>query len=93
MAHFILKKWTHMLIALMDIEVEHTKNQLKAHLLFGLDETTAVAEDIGRELIITGHCMISNQIKNTADAVMTEKIKQVAHKYLWNMGILSSILL
>ena len=51
MAHFMLKKWTHMLTALMDIEVEHTKSQLKACLLLGLDGTTAVAEDIGRQLI------------------------------------------
>ena len=40
-----------MLTALMDIEVEHTKSQLKACLLLGLDGTTAVAEDIGRQLI------------------------------------------
>ena len=51
MAHFMLKEWTHMLTAPIDIEVGHTKSQLKARLLLGLNGTTTVAEDIGRQLI------------------------------------------
>ena len=47
----MLKEWTHMLTAPIDIEVGHTKSQLKAHLLLGLNGTTTVAEDIGRQLI------------------------------------------
>jgi processing peptidase subunit beta len=53
MTHFTLKEWTRMSNAPTDVEGERAKSQLKADLL-GLDRTTAIAEDIGRQLITAG---------------------------------------
>ena len=70
MAHFMLKEGTcTMLTALMDIEVKCTKSQLKDGLLLSLDGTTAVTEDIRKQLITTSHCMTPKQIENAVDAV------------------------
>ena len=33
--------------------------------------------------------MTPKQIENAADAVTIEKIKQVAHKYLWDKDVIS----
>ncbi|KAG6332087.1 hypothetical protein ID866_7005 [Astraeus odoratus] len=87
MAHFTLKEWTRMSVAPTDVEVERAKSQLKAGLLLGLDGTTAIAEDIGRQLVTTGRRMSPKQIENAVDAVTTEEIKRVAQKYLWDKDI------
>ncbi|KAH7099502.1 mitochondrial processing peptidase beta subunit [Auriculariales sp. MPI-PUGE-AT-0066] len=76
LVHFTLREWTRMSIGPLDIEVERAKSQLKASLLLSLDGTTAIAEDIGRQLI-----------ERAVDAVTTDEIKRVAQKYLWDKDI------
>ncbi|KAI0299489.1 Metalloenzyme, LuxS/M16 peptidase-like protein [Russula brevipes] len=85
--HFTLREWTRMSIAPTTAEVERAKSQLKASLLLGLDGTTAVAEDIGRQLVTSGQRMTPRQIEMAIDAVTPEEIKRVAQKYLWDKDI------
>jgi mitochondrial-processing peptidase subunit beta len=87
LAHFTLKEWTRMSIAPTNVEVERAKSQLKASLLLGLDGTTAVAEDIGRQLVTSGRRYTPKQIENAIDAVTTAEIQRVAQKYLWDKDV------
>jgi processing peptidase subunit beta len=87
LAHFTLKEWARMSIAPTDVEVERAKSQLKAGLLLGLDGTTAIAEDIGRQLVTSGRRLTPKQIENAVDAVTPTEIKRVAQKYLWDKDI------
>jgi processing peptidase subunit beta len=87
LAHFTLKEWTRMSTAPTQVEVERAKNQLKAGLLLGLDGTTAIAEDVGRQLVTSGRRMTPHQIEKTIDAVTVDEIKRVAQKYLWDKDI------
>lgn len=82
--HFTLKEWTRMSISPTSVEVERAKSQLKAGLLLGLDGTTAVAEDIGRQLVTSGRRFTPQQIESAVDAVTVDEIKRVAQKYLWD---------
>lgn len=85
--HFTLKEWTRMSMAPTEVEVERAKSQLKAGLLLSLDGTTAIAEDIGRQLVTTGRRMTPKQIENAVDAVTPEEIRCVAQKYLWDKDV------
>jgi mitochondrial-processing peptidase subunit beta len=76
-----------MRIAPTAAEVELAKSQLKASLLLSLDDTTAIAEDIGRQLVTSGQRMTPRQIENAIDAVNTDEIKRVAQKYLWDKDV------
>ncbi|KAF5362906.1 hypothetical protein D9758_007134 [Tetrapyrgos nigripes] len=87
LTHFTLREWTRMSMAPTEAEVERAKSQLKAGLLFSLDGTTAVAEDLGRQLVTTGRRMSPKQIENAVDAVSIDDIKRVAQKYLWDKDI------
>jgi len=87
LVHFTLKEWSRMSMAPTDVEVERAKSQLKAGLLLGLDGTTAIAEDIGRQLVTSGRRLTPRQIENAVDAVTTDEIKRVAQKYLWDKDI------
>ncbi len=87
MCHFTLREWTRMSINPTDVEVERAKSQLKASLLLSLDGTTAIAEDIGRQLVTSGYRMTPQQIEFAVDAVGVEDIKRVAQKYLWDKDV------
>jgi len=87
LAHFTLKEWQRMSIAPTEAEVERAKAQLKASLLLGLDGTTAVAEDIGRQLITSGRRLTPKEIEAAVDAVGTSDIQRVARSYLWDRDI------
>lgn len=83
LCHFTLKEWQRMTIAPTQGEIERAKSQLKASLLLGLDGTTAVAEDIGRQLITTGKRQAPHEIEAAVDAVTPQDIQRVAKEYLW----------
>ncbi|CAE6498824.1 unnamed protein product [Rhizoctonia solani] len=87
LVHFTLREWTRMSIAPTDAEVERAKSQLKASLLLGLDGTTAVAEDIGRQLVTAGRRFTPRQIESAVNSVTKDEIKRVANKYLWDKDI------
>ena len=85
--HFTLREWTRMSVGPTDAEVERAKSQLKAGLLLGLDGTTAVAEDVGRQLVTSGKRLTPQEIEAAVDAVTLDQIKRVAQKYLWDKDV------
>lgn len=87
LAHFTLKEWTRLSIGPTEVEVERAKSQLKASLLLSLDGTTAIAEDIGRQLVTSGRRLTPQQIENAVDAVSVDDIKRTAQKYLWDQDV------
>ncbi|KZO96924.1 hypothetical protein CALVIDRAFT_527207 [Calocera viscosa TUFC12733] len=87
LTHFTLKEWTRMSTSPMDAEVERAKSQLKASMLLGLDGTTAIAEDIGRQIVTTGRRFTPKEFENAVNAVTTAEIQRVAQKYLWDKDI------
>ncbi|KAI0031174.1 mitochondrial processing peptidase beta subunit [Vararia minispora EC-137] len=82
--HFTLREWARMSMAPTTAEVERAKSQLKVSLLLGLDGSTAIAEDIGRQLVTTGVRLSPAQIEGAIDAVSVDQIKACAQKYLWD---------
>jgi processing peptidase subunit beta len=68
-------------------EVERAKSQLKASLLLGLDGTTAIAEDIGRQLVTAGKRYSPKEIESAIEAVNVKEIQRVAQTYLWDKDI------
>lgn len=70
-----------------EAEVERAKSQLKVGLLLGLDGTTPVAEDIGRQIVTSGKRLTPQEIEATVDAVTIDQIKHVAQKYVWDKDV------
>ena len=87
LTHFTLREWTRMSVGPTEAEVERAKSQLKAGLLLGLDGTTAVAEDIGRQIVTSGKRLTPQEIETAVDAVTIDQIKRVAQKYLWDKDV------
>jgi len=87
MVHFTLREWQRMSSAPTEGEVERAKSQLKASLLLGLDGTTAIAEDLGRQLVTSGKRYTPAEIEAAISAIGPKDIQRVAQKYLWDADI------
>jgi processing peptidase subunit beta len=70
-----------------EAEVERAKSQLKASILLSLDGTTAVAEDVGRQLITTGRRMAPGEIERKIDAISSKDVMDFANRKLWDQDI------
>ncbi|CAG8574153.1 4468_t:CDS:2 [Rhizophagus irregularis] len=70
-----------------EAEVERAKQQLKASLLLNLDGTTAVAEDIGRQLITTGKRQSPQEVEAIISKVTADDVRRVAGEYLWDQDV------
>lgn len=82
-----LKEWRRLSTSVTESEVERAKAKLKASLLLSLDGTTAIAEDIGRQLVTTGRCVGAAEIERIVDAITVKDVQNFAQKFLWDKDI------
>merc|ERR1712151_1422345 len=68
-------------------EAERGKRQLKTLLFGSLDSTTAVAEDIGRQLLVYGRRIPISELSERIDAVDATELRRVAKRYLCDVDI------
>ncbi|KAK9474069.1 Metalloenzyme, LuxS/M16 peptidase-like protein [Dipodascopsis tothii] len=87
LVHFSLKEWCRLSTSVSEAEVERAKAQLKASLLLSLDGTTAVAEDIGRQIVTTGRRVEAAQIEKIVDAITVADVQAFAQKYIYDKDI------
>ncbi|POW17060.1 hypothetical protein PSTT_00900, partial [Puccinia striiformis] len=87
LVYITLQEWQRMSTAPTEIEVARAKSQLKASMLFSLDPSTNIADDIGRQLVTSGKRMTPQEIQMAVEAVTPDTIRAVAQKYLWDKDI------
>ena len=87
LVHFAIREWMRLCSNVSQAEVERAKAQLKASVLLSLDGTTAVAEDIGRQLVTTGRRMEPSEIERRIDSITEKEVMEFANKKLWDKDI------
>ena len=92
LVHFALREWSRLAQSVSEAEVERAKAQLKASLLLSLDGTTAVAEDIGRQIVTTGRRMNPAEIERVVGAITEKDVIEFAQKRIWDQDIAISAL-
>lgn len=85
--HFTLREWSRLSINVSEAEVERAKAQLKASILLSLDGTTAVAEDIGRQIVTTGRRMDPAEIERVIGGITEKDVMRFAQNKLWDRDI------
>ncbi|KAL4876306.1 Metalloenzyme, LuxS/M16 peptidase-like protein [Aspergillus karnatakaensis] len=88
--HFALREWSRLSFNVTAAEVERAKAQLKASILLSLDGTTAVAEDIGRQIITTGRRLSPEDIERTIGQITEKEVMDFANRKLWDQDIAMS---
>lgn len=92
LVHFTLREWSRLAQSVTESEVERAKAQLKASLLLSLDGTTAVAEDIGRQIITTGRRMNPAEIERVVGAITEKDVVAFAQERIWDQDVAVSAL-
>ncbi|BFZ54634.1 Mitochondrial-processing peptidase subunit beta [Savitreella phatthalungensis] len=87
LVHFTLKEWSRLSVSVADADVERAKAQLKASLLLGLDGTTQVAEDIGRQIATTGRRMSPFECDKNIAQVTAADVRRVAQRRIWDQDL------
>jgi processing peptidase subunit beta len=82
--YFLTQEWVRLSVSVAEHEVQRAKNQLKTSILLQLDGTTAICEDIGRQLLTYGRHMTPYEIDARIEAVTVNDIKAVASRYIYD---------
>lgn len=88
--HFTLREWSRLCGNVSSAEVERAKAQLKASILLSLDGTTAVAEDIGRQIVTTGRRLNPEDIERVIGSITEKDVMDFANRKLWDQDIAMS---
>ncbi|OMH81478.1 Mitochondrial-processing peptidase subunit beta [Zancudomyces culisetae] len=84
LVHFTLKEWSRLGVSVSEAEIERAKQQLKTSLLLNLDGTTAVAEDIGRQMLTYGKRVEPRDIAAAVDRITVKDVHRVASERIWD---------
>jgi mitochondrial-processing peptidase subunit beta len=87
LVHFALREWSRLSINVSEAEVERAKAQLKASILLSLDGTTAIAEDIGRQIVTTGRRAAPAEIERVINRITEKDVMRFAQNKLWDQDI------
>jgi processing peptidase subunit beta len=87
LVHFTLREWSRLSLNVTSAETERAKAQLKASILLSLDGTTAVAEDIGRQIITTGRRLSPEEVERVVGAITEKDVMDFAKRKLWDRDI------
>ncbi|CAD6637206.1 BJ4_G0030760.mRNA.1.CDS.1 [Saccharomyces cerevisiae] len=84
----ILKEWKRIKSGkISDAEVNRAKAQLKAALLLSLDGSTAIVEDIGRQVVTTGKRLSPEEVFEQVDKITKDDIIMWANYRLQNKPV------
>merc|ERR1719480_739820 len=70
-----------------DEEVERGKRQLKTTIFGSLDSTTAIAEDMGRQLLVYGRRIPISELLLRMDGIDAAEVRRVAKEHLCDVDI------
>merc|ERR1719219_1669498 len=77
-------EWLRLCSRVSDFEVERAKNALKTNMLLQMDGTTAICEDIGRQMLCYGRRIPLHELEARIDAVDADMVREVCDKYIWD---------
>lgn len=87
LVHFTLREWSRLSYNVTEAETERAKAQLKASILLSLDGTTAVAEDIGRQIVTTGRRMNPEEVERLVGQISEKDVMDFARRKLWDQDV------
>ncbi|XP_033328857.2 ubiquinol-cytochrome c reductase core protein 1 [Megalopta genalis] len=80
----IQSEWMRLCVSVTEKEVERAKNILKTNMLLQLDGTTAICEDIGRQMLCYNRRIPLHELEARIDSVTAKTIHDVGMKYIYD---------
>jgi processing peptidase subunit beta len=83
-AHYGMRELIRITQMISDEEFERAKNQLRLQTMLGLDGTTNIADDIGRQVITHGYRKPLGTFFEEIEAITKDDLVAVAHEYIYD---------
>ncbi|CAK9799992.1 Mitochondrial-processing peptidase subunit beta [Anthophora plagiata] len=80
----IQREWMRLCTSVTSKEVERAKTVLKTNMLHQLDGTTAICEDIGRQMLCYNRRIPLHELEARIDSVTASNIHDVGMKYIYD---------
>ncbi|XP_072382610.1 mitochondrial-processing peptidase subunit beta [Diabrotica undecimpunctata] len=80
----IQQEFMRLCTSVTEAEVERAKALLTANTLLQLDTTSAVCEDIGRQLLCYGRRLPPHELAHRINSITAKNVKDVCYKYLYD---------
>merc|ERR1719183_1981515 len=77
-------EWNRIAASATNSDVSRAKSQLKASSLFAIDGTTAVCDEIGRQMLMYGRRMYAAELDARIEAVTPACVKRVMNQYVYD---------
>ncbi|XP_076178697.1 ubiquinol-cytochrome c reductase core protein 1 [Ptiloglossa arizonensis] len=77
-------EWMRLCVSVTEKEVERAKNILKTNMLLQLDGTTAICEDIGRQILCYDRRIPLHELEARIDSVTASNIHDIGMKYIYD---------
>ncbi|XP_078437295.1 insulinase (Peptidase family M16) protein [Wolffia australiana] len=87
LAYAIMYEVSKLSYRVSEADVTRARNQLKSSLQLHIDGTSAVAEDIGRQLLTYGRRLPIAELFARIDAVDASTVKRVANRFIFDQDI------
>ncbi|KAJ8958413.1 hypothetical protein NQ318_002195 [Aromia moschata] len=84
MVYNIQQELMRLCTSITDGEVERAKALLTANTLLQLDTTTAVCEDIGRQLLCYGRRLPPHELTHRINSITAQNVRDVCYKYIYD---------
>ncbi|KAG5344584.1 MPPB peptidase, partial [Acromyrmex charruanus] len=84
MVFCIQQEWMKLCTAVTEKDVTRAKNILKTNMFLQLDGTTAICEDIGRQILCYNRRIPLHELEMRIDSVTAETIQNVGMKYIFD---------
>lgn len=73
------------------VELEHAKTQIKSTILFGMDDTSSIADDLGRQILLSKKPQSIYSLFSQIDAVDLSAVKHAMARCLETIPALSAV--
>ncbi|XP_053970446.1 mitochondrial-processing peptidase subunit beta [Hylaeus volcanicus] len=80
----LTREWKRLCVSVTEKEVERAKNILKTNMLLQLDGTTAICEDIGRQILCYNRRIPLHELEARIDSVTAKNIHDIGMKYIYD---------
>lgn len=77
-------EWMRICTSASESEVERAKALLTANTLLMLDTSTAVCEDIGRQLLCFGRRLPPHELAHRINSITAKNVRDVCYKYIYD---------
>ncbi|XP_012259808.1 mitochondrial-processing peptidase subunit beta [Athalia rosae] len=84
MVYNIQQEWMRLCTMVTEHEVERARNILKTNMLLQLDGTTAICEDVGRQMLCYNRRIPLHELEKRIDSVTAKNIHDIGMKYIYD---------